>query len=220
MCGWLPKGAVLFLIFFSSHSLKQWSHEWINSPGQQKTMYFLSITVRISCWIPVLGWLTPELWGHWSCCRKPRVGDVMFCQMDVTPVQSLLGLHAMRCNTQWLPSSAMEKKYREKKNSTMWKKHRSYCAYKSSKWFAVLFTIEQTVDRSKDGLLKAGVDRTIGKIPCQFCQGKTWVTWALQGRGCVQHLSWGLQWSPSVVPQGTHSLQGFPWGDSHPLTTT
>lgn len=45
-------------------------------------------------------------------------------------------------------------------------------AYKSSKWFAVLFKIEQTADRSRDGLLKAGVDRTIGKIPCHFCQAE------------------------------------------------
>lgn len=49
-------------------------------------------------------------------------GDVMFCQIDVTPVQSLLGLHAMRCNTQWLPSSEWRRWRRNTgKNSTMWK---------------------------------------------------------------------------------------------------
>lgn len=45
-------------------------------------------------------------------------------------------------------------------------------AYKSPKRFAVLFKIEQIVDRSRDGLLKAGVDRTIGETPWHFCQAE------------------------------------------------
>lgn len=73
------------------------------------------------------------------------------------------------------------------------------------------------VDRSRDGLLKAGVDRTVGKIPDPFCQaeGKSWVSDPLWGWACVQHLRRGLWWSPSVV---AHALQGFPSGDPHPLS--
>lgn len=44
----------------------------------------------------------------------------------------------------------------------------------------MLFKIEQIVDRSRDGLLKAGVDRTIGETPWHFCQAEG-------KKSCVTH---------------------------------
>lgn len=95
---WVAARRGRFLILFSSHSLKQWSHEWINSPkGQQKNcLFFPSLSefpAGFPCWAdsPQSGGVTGAVTGSPEWCW----GDVMFCQMDVTPVQSLLGLHAM-----------------------------------------------------------------------------------------------------------------------------
>lgn len=127
--GGCQKGQFCFS-FFSSHSLKQWSHEWMSSThrtNRKLCLFFLLLSEFPALWshrIPVLGWLTPELWGHWSCGRKPRV---LLGWRDVLPDGcNPRSVTAMRCNSQWLPSSAMEKNYW--KNIVLCKnKYRSYC---------------------------------------------------------------------------------------------
>lgn len=110
--------------------------ESIHHANRKLCLFFLSLSqfpAGFPCWAdsPQSCGVTGAVAGSPEWCW----GDVMFCQMDVAPVQSLLGLHAMGCICQWLPSSAVEKIVLGEN------KYRCFVFYKSSKWLAVPFKI-------------------------------------------------------------------------------